>query len=208
MGAPLTEKRKRSIATGRIFLIRHGKPEFPYSNEPRRWIWGSEFNRLSSQYDQSSLNPHWNRQRLEKHNPDIIASIQDSHPLSSDLIRARETATLILGPSSEVKSMPLFREVPLPTVPHFLRLPAYWHLYLARLLWYAGKSSAEPKAEARKRARRAADVLEDHESRHPVSLFSHGFFLYMLTHELMRRGWQCEHTRPMRYLEIRTFRKP
>ncbi|MEQ8350271.1 MAG: histidine phosphatase family protein [Leptospiraceae bacterium] len=188
---------------GRIFLIRHGKPEFPYTNEPGRWIWGREFNRLTRLYDESSLNPEWNNDKLDVHDPDLLGRIRASQAISSDIRRARQTASLLLGDDSPVDTNELFREVPLPRVPTFLKLPAYWHLILARLLWYAGKKSHEPRKAARRRAKKAADLIESYESRNPVSLFSHGFFLFLLTRELMNRGWHCEETRPMRYLEIR-----
>ncbi|MCB1138238.1 MAG: histidine phosphatase family protein [Leptospiraceae bacterium] len=192
---------------GRIYLIRHGKPEFPYTNEPGRWISGREFNRLSELYSGSALKKDWNSGRIERHRAEILAAIRKSRPLSSDLLRARQTAELLLDRNEQIEVSEVFREVPLPTVPEILVLPAYWHLILARLLWYAGKSSDEPKTEALERARRAAEILEVHERHSPVSLFSHGFFLYILTKELIRRGWQCEETRPMKYLEIRSFHR-
>ncbi|MBI39498.1 MAG: hypothetical protein CMF59_07860 [Leptospiraceae bacterium] len=193
-----------SSESNRLFLIRHGKPEFPYTNEPGKWIWGSEFNRLSKRYDESALNGSWNRNRLDSHEPGLLEIVRSSLPLSSDIRRATQTASLVLGKERNVQCHQLFREVPLPAVPGFLKLPAYWHLILARLLWYAGKHSDEPREQARSRASKAADFLESVDDQ-SVSLFSHGFFLYLLTHELLRRGWHCEETRPMRYLEIRSF---
>tara|TARA_B100001939_G_scaffold239196_1_gene206770 strand:- start:299036 stop:299683 length:648 start_codon:yes stop_codon:yes gene_type:complete len=207
MGRP-QKPETNSPSQSQIFLIRHGKPEFPYTNEPGKWIWGREFNRLSKLYDESSLNHSWNRNRLENHAPDLLERIKSSRPISSDIRRATQTASLVLGENRDVDTHELFREVPLPTVPEFLKLPAYWHLILARLLWYAGKQSDEPRSAARDRASRAADFLESHEGSGSVCLFSHGFFLYLLTHELIHRGWLCEETRPMRYLEIRSFSRP
>lgn len=197
---------EKDFESHRIFLIRHGKPEFPYTNEPRKWISGREFNRLIGLYDQSALNPEWNKSRLDEHAGKLLAAIRSSQPLCSDLLRARQTAELFLPQGANLQFSALFREVPLPTVPPFLSLPAYWHLLLARMLWYAGKKTDEPKKAAFDRVRKAADMLESHGRRGTVSLFSHGFFLYILTRELMDRGWHSEETRPMRYLEIRCLR--
>ncbi|MCB1169017.1 MAG: histidine phosphatase family protein [Leptospiraceae bacterium] len=191
----------------RIYLIRHGKPEFPYTNEPGRWISGKEFNRLSELYSESALKDEWNASRLARHKAEILAAIRKTRPLSSDLLRARQTAELLLDRTENLEVSEVFREVPLPTVPELLVLPAYWHLVLARLLWYGGKGSDEPKSQALERARKAAEIIEGHEQYSPVSLFSHGFFLYILTKELIRRGWHCEETRPMKYLEIRSFHR-
>ena len=187
-----------------IFLIRHGKPEFPYTDNPRKWIRGSEFNRLIRLYDEAALHTEWNRARAATKDPHTVTTIRASNAYSSDLLRAKETATLLLNGSAFAQDS-MFREVPLPDVPNWFWLPSYWHLMLARILWYLGKRSDEPKNAAINRAKMAADTLEREAHQRPVSLFSHGFFLYILSQELRRRGWHCDLNRPMRYLEIRTF---
>lgn len=181
-----------------IVLVRHGKPTMRVASRPWQWINSHEVNRRMDAYDQASLDPHWNGPRAPR--------IEGHHSISSDLVRAIETAKLIVGEDPREIS-PLFREVPLPRFRRNLRLPSMALVTMSRLGWFWGfMEGEESRIQTNARVREAADHLEDRvQSHRKVALFSHGFFLWLLSRELGERGWTSEKKGPFSYLETAEF---
>jgi Histidine phosphatase superfamily (branch 1) len=159
-------------------------------------------NELLDQYDETGLLRIWNRRRVKTR---ITAPA-----ISSDLKRAVETAALFTGaPAQAIETSPLFRETPLARFrAENLRLPLIALLALVRFGWFTGwMQCGEGRRETLARVRRAADELERRALRdREIALFSHGFFLWLLSRELCARGWVTEKRGPFRYLETAEFR--
>lgn len=194
---------------GSIFLIRHGKPDFPYTKQPDRKISSLLFNQLMIDYDDSGLEKDYNIQLLSKIPNEVLTRIQNARFFVSDLKRALETAELLMGDRfNNARPDAIFREVPLPLYSRDFKLSARKLLFLARLRWYAGFKCIENKAQAKKRAQEAADLLITAHNQQPdrdVTLFSHGFFLFLVSAVLKKKGWGTEKSTPFQYLEIRKF---
>lgn len=185
----------------KIICVRHGKPEFTYP-KGSQLISAGHFNDLISAYDEAGLDQAWNRQRDRG-----LHTGTDLYTLSSDLPRALETAMLCTGRQPDRVSK-IFREVPLPRFKHAgWKLPGFLFMLLSRASWYLGNMpSHERRARTFVRVRHAADELETEARQHDqVLLFSHGFFLWLLGRELIRRGWESDKHGPYRYLEQATF---
>lgn len=195
---------------GAIFLIRHGKPDFPYTNHPGRKISSLHFNSLIQQYDNSGLDTKFNLNLKSRINEQTLIRIEKSVCFVSDLKRAIETAELLnAGKAGGLKGDPGFREVPLPFFSKDFKMSARNLLFLARLRWYLGYPSGEPKKDAFDRAEAAAKLLQKTvtETGKDVTLFSHGFFLYLVQKKLRGLGWSSARKTPFYYLEIRKIVK-
>ena len=110
----------------------------------------------------------------------------------SDAQRAVESARA-LDSTREPLIDPLFREAGLPVgtrVP--LRLSFDTWVLIAGIAWFWGWSAGtEPLADARRRARSAAQRLMRLATRHrSVMLVGHGVFNALIAAELRRRGWE------------------
>lgn len=186
----------------RLTFIRHGKPRMRVLETPWKWMNAQEINACMDAYDSVHLDMDW----CNRHN----RQVDPGHSLSSDLIRALETARLMTGAEPEEIS-PLFREVPLPRFKGAIRLPAVVLAALSRLGWYFGwMDGEETRAQTRARIQEAANLLEDRIQRHRyVTLFAHGFFLWLLMAEMQKRGWQSDKQGPFRYMEeAHLFKSP
>ena len=111
--------------------------------------------------------------------------------LSSTRRRAVETAKWASG--REPIQHEVFIEAPLPPprLKNHKYLPKTWNV-LARIAWLVGHSlDGENVAEARQRAKLAAEVLHDAAADGSVYLAAHGWFNRMLRRPLERLGWVC-----------------
>lgn len=198
-----------------IHFVRHGRPTLRYTHTPLRWITAGELNRLLDAYDDAGLDPDWNRGHLPvvraTHSPVDWQAITRAHGIASDLPRAFETALLFSGrPPAAIATSQLFRETP---VARFrwtgLRLPTFALLTMVRIGWFTGwMRCLETRRDSLARVRAAANHLEDAAARHgAVTLYSHGFFLWLLSRELRQRGWVSAKSGPFRYLECAIFRR-
>ncbi len=183
-----------------IVLVRHGKPVMRVAQHPWRWSFAHEVNARMDAYDRAALDAGWNPPRAPR--------IEAEHSMSSDLIRAIETAKLITG-RDPAEISPLFREVPLPRFERNWYLPSMALVTASRLGWFWGWMEGEESRPATNdRVRRAADHLEERAARHErIALFSHGFFLWLLSRELSDRGWTSEKKGPFSYMEAAEFQK-
>ncbi|MBI3396630.1 MAG: histidine phosphatase family protein [Spirochaetia bacterium] len=184
----------------KLICIRHGKPKASY---PRGLLasW-QDMNAAFDAYDASGLD-----QSAHEEPQELIRCFA----LSSDLPRARETASFLTGKSVDaIPANPAFREVPLPRFsPLRVRLPAGGFMLLARIGWLTGTMRGpESFSETMVRVQSAADYLEELAHKEgEIALFSHGFFLWLLGRELRRRRWTTDTGGPFGYLEKRVYIK-
>ncbi|MCE9596625.1 MAG: histidine phosphatase family protein [Spirochaetia bacterium] len=161
---------------------------------PWKWMNASEINACMDAYDSVSLDNEWCMRNNR--------ALEPAHYISSDLPRALETAILMTG-KHPLETNELFREVPLPRFKGRIRLPAVLLAIISRLGWYFGwMDSVESRAQTKTRVSKSADLLENRAlSNKRVTLFAHGFFLWLLLRELRRRGWTSEKEGPFKYME-------
>ncbi|MEQ9367369.1 MAG: histidine phosphatase family protein [Leptospirales bacterium] len=206
----MTESRRLSI-----YCVRHGRPSLRYSHTPWRWISAGELNRLFDAYDEAGLDARWNEPRLnflrKNRSVDWWRNLVSAPALSSDLPRAFETAALYTGgAAADIPRDALFRETPLARFRWTgIKMPTIALLTLARFGWYTGwLDCAESRRDTHIRVRAAADRLEAEAAAAAdgrITLYSHGFFLWLLGRELRQRGWRSAKTGPFRYLEPAEF---
>ncbi|MFG1175130.1 histidine phosphatase family protein [Erwiniaceae bacterium CAU 1747] len=167
-----------------IILMRHGRPGFTgapkvKADEMAIWI---------SHYDASDTGSDRPPERIRQQSDRVLTA------LSSPLPRALSSlAMLNLQP---VRVDEVFREAELPVymIPAVKLSPYSWVVFF-RLLWLCGLSKeVESLAMAKKRARRAAEILVKHATVHsgPVLLMGHGIMNRLIAKELISLGWkQC-----------------
>lgn len=164
---------------------------------PAAWIRAGQLNEMLDRYDAATVEPFPHRESLE------------GHLITSDLPRARDTASLLFGvDSASIQTEPLLREVPLPRFRNEQRkLPAGALLAISRVSWYFGwMHSEEPRSRTIERVEKAADLLIEASLKEEVTIVSHGFFLLMLGTHLRRRGFHTEKRGLYAHLERATFR--
>jgi len=177
-------KRPLSDPKDVIVIARHGKPAL---SRKVRLSW-REFRAWWGKYDEGGLAEE------QKIPPKIQAIAQEADILiSSSLRRARETAYLLRGREADIVDE-VFVEAPLPPphLPFFKLKPKTWGT-LARICWFWGfPDDMENVHDGRKRAAKAADILEGHAAGgKTVVLTAHGWFNRMIKTHLLRRGWVC-----------------
>jgi broad specificity phosphatase PhoE len=186
--------------TGRIFLIRHGRPAIAIA--PRTCHRG--FGAYIGDYERAGLDP-------ESLPPaQLCASVAGLNCVfTSDKPRAHQSARLLL-PAAEQIADPLFAEAPLaaPRIP-FLRMRVTKWAVIARLLWHAGFHPAiEDQACARRRAAAAAAILIARlECDSAVALVAHGYFNFLIGRELARRGFVRRGLHRARFWNAITYEK-
>lgn len=165
-----------------ITLIRHGKSEQRVGMP----IPGRHFRAWQHRYDEAGI-AAGSRPRADS----IDAARKAAVLVASDLRRATESAE-VLCPGRPFEIDPIYREGELPSFESGPRLPALAWAWAARLSWMLGSSpDAEPLAEARARARIAAERLEDLARRHGrVALVGHGVMNGLIGTALRRHGWK------------------
>jgi broad specificity phosphatase PhoE len=173
----------------RLILVRHGQPDW----QTPRCTSLVQFRQRTVAYDAT---------RLSQPGIDAIRSLVARLPevaiLSSDLLRARETAEILGRGTAGIRFDPLFRELQAPIIAnHFLdelRVPPiiwsliHWFCWLVGI----GQFSEGPRA-AWKRAARAAERILSFEDGDTLIVVSHGWFIFLLTiylrsHDLIARG--------------------
>lgn len=121
--------------------------------------------------------------------------VADMAIFSSPINRARSTAAYLFGTETDMTYSPDFREFE-TTIGRFspkFRLPIKQWTALARVKWMLGidRNGIESFADARKRARSAADKLaEASEENAKVVLVAHGFLNRYVKQNLEEMGWR------------------
>jgi broad specificity phosphatase PhoE len=168
-----------------LILIRHGRPDWRLP----RLVSLAEYQHGLLTYDTAHLSTDGIR-AIEV----LAPQLPQAPILSSDLIRARETADIIGHDTVCVQFDSAFRELQAPTLrAHWLggvRLPpALWSLvHWDCWLFGVGEQSETPHA-AWRRAKRATDLIRVAFGKaDTLILVSHGWFITLLTLYLRKRG--------------------
>jgi len=182
----------------RIILIRHGQPAIPL--RPRTSH--REFKAYIDAYEEAGLDP---ASLPPREITDLVRELNEV--FTSSRPRARESAKT-LAPHATLLADPLFAEAPLagPKIP-LLRMRVPKWAVMARLLWHAGyHPGIENYAEARERARQAADILTARvKDGGAVALVAHGYFNAMIGRQLRRRGFHRTGSHRVRYWNAVTY---
>lgn len=169
----------------RILVGRHGKPAL----SRKVWLSAEGYRQWWRSYDEGGLAP---KQKVPRKLLNSIAKIDKI--LASPLPRALETAQTLAGDKS-IETNEIFVEAPLPPppIPSFLKFrPKIWG-FIARCTWYVGLNYGEEShEEAKERAARAAEVLDETAKEHTnIAVFAHGWFNRMMRPYLLEKGYEC-----------------
>ena len=164
----------------RIILVRHGEPDLAVAKR----ISGSEISDFLKAYDSAPLTPSStpsDRLRFLAHNATVVCS-----PLPRSLESAGRC-----GVTPDIVDACFAESIP----PHFrsrrlTMTPKQW-LLLSRIMWLGGFSlHGESLHAARRRARKAAQILIWEAKRRDVVLFGHGLFNIMIAGQLSAMGYR------------------
>ena len=174
----------------RLIIIRHGQPEW----RPPRFISLSQHRQAIIAYDAAHLSDDGIRSIRT-----LVTRLPEATILSSDLIRAKETAEIIGRGRATIKFDSVFRELQAPTIAtHFLdsvRLPTtlwsliHWWCWLVGI----GECSERPRAAWKRASQATRLILSVFRGEDTIILVSHGWFITLLTiylrkHRLIERG--------------------
>ncbi|MBM7702787.1 histidine phosphatase family protein [Metabacillus iocasae] len=165
-----------------ISLIRHGRSSY---NEMRP-LSSNQFSDWVRGYDQGGV------EEEEEYPSETLQRVMEAKlVVTSDLKRAKHSASL-LGIETSLENA-LFREVELPELSILSppMNPSVWAIVF-RCLWFAGYSkNCESYRHAKRRAKKASQVLMDYAKKHEsVALIGHGFFNQLIANELRKHGWE------------------
>jgi broad specificity phosphatase PhoE len=196
-----TERHAMPARSGRIIVVRHGRPVLN-RNEGPRLDW-KDYRNWWARYEQSPL------AEGQKCPDALIAEVRDDAVLFSSVRpRAMQTADA-LSRGRAVTRHEVFNEAPLPPPRWGARyLPKTWNK-IARVAWLMGHHDGDEHVrDAKTRASKAADILVGAAMKGPdVVLAAHGWFNRMLRPELRRRGWSCVHDGGDKYWSYRIYEK-
>jgi broad specificity phosphatase PhoE len=184
----------------RIILVRHGRPSLPIA--PRTCHRG--FREYIDAYEEAGLDPH---DIPPEELRDLLAQL--GAVFTSAKRRAHESARL-LAPNAELIIDPLFSEAPLasPRIPLLRMRVAKWAV-IARVLWYAGyHPGIEDYRTAKHRAYVATEILlQRAHAAGAVALVAHGYFNFLIGHELSRRGFRKSGMHRAKFWNAVTYEK-
>jgi broad specificity phosphatase PhoE len=168
----------------RLILVRHGRPDW----QTPRFISLSQFRQRSIAYDATHLS-----QRGSHAIRSLVARLPEAAILSSDLLRARETAEILGRGTAAIRFDPLFRELQAPIIAgrllDELRVPPIIWSLIHWCCWLVGigQFSEGPRA-AWNRAAKAAEKILSFEGGDTLVVVSHGWFIFLLTIYLRSHG--------------------
>jgi len=170
--------------SGRIITARHGRPDL--SRKVR--LTAKEYGAWWATYERTGLHD-------DESPPEALKAIARSatHLWSSTRPRAIETARRAAEFAREPLQDPLFVEAPLPPPPvPGLKLDAGAWNVISRTVWFLGYApeGCESHGAAWRRVRAAADRLAEGAADGDVLLCAHGYFNWMLSRHLPKRGWR------------------
>ena len=190
------------VRYGAIVLTRHGEPAL----SRRCKLTSEEYRVWWAKYEVGGL--------LDGQTPPdcLVQQAERSTILHSPRPRAVETARAVAGDQAMTED-PIFIEAPLPppNFPSWFKVgPRSWGV-IARFWWWAFNhhdAGEESRDQAKERARRAADMLEERAALGgDVLVLAHGFFNGMIGMELTRRGWRCAKDEGFQYWCARRFER-
>ncbi|MDB5442394.1 MAG: hypothetical protein JWP73_770 [Phenylobacterium sp.] len=205
MASALTAEVPDSAASGRpgaIVLARHGEPAL--SRQVK--LSAAQYRDFWAKYEVLGILPGQTP-------PDALARFVDKAGtlLSSTRLRSVESAR-VLAPGRKVAEHEVLIEAPLPppALPAWIRLsPRIWG-FLARFWWwfFNHHDGQETRAAAERRADQAAAMLIDHALRgEDVVVLAHGFFNFMISRALRKRGWKQVSRVGYKYWSTRRFER-
>lgn len=186
---------------GAVILTRHGEPAL----SRRCRLTSDEYRAWWARYEVGGLLKGQTAPTC------LQEAARDALILHSPRPRAIETAKAAAG-DQPLQVDEIFVEAPLPPprFPAWMRFsPRTWGV-IARFWWWAFNhhQGEETRDQAKARARRAADMLEQHAaSGRNVLVFAHGFFNGMVGMELTKRGWRCVEDQGFQYWSARRFER-
>lgn len=166
-----------------VILIRHGKPVGAHNPKLR----ASGYLKWIRAYERSSLC------ETSRPAPRLNTLCAGAYVVSSSVLRARESALLVLGREAELEDA-LYKEMDIPWYPLPFHLKAWTWLYMSRLLWLVGfKGKFESTQQAKLRAKQACIQLEQLAlKKGKVVLFGHGVMNLYLRKAFKAKGWKVE----------------
>lgn len=197
----MTQKRETQTTYGAITLVRHGEPAL----RRRVWLDAKGFGDWWARYEEGGL--------LKGQMPPrcLDAHVKNAaHIFSSTRLRAIETAQAICqGRAFERHEMFIEAPLPAPPLPSFIKLRPTSHQWgtISRLFWYYFNYHAgqETRFQAEARAIEAADFLLEKAKDGEVLLLAHGFFNYMISRELKKRGYRKTLEQGFKYWGCRRY---
>jgi broad specificity phosphatase PhoE len=175
----------RSIDMHALIILRHGRPEWQLPH----FISLAQYRQGIVAYDAAHLSEAGMRS-IEA----LAARLPEAVVLSSDLLRARETAEIIRRGTATIKFDAVFRELQAPTIgTRFLgrvRLPLtiwsliHWGCWLVGI----GEYSEGPRAAWRRAGEATTRILSFFREEETIILVSHGWFITLLTLYLRKHG--------------------
>lgn len=155
-----------------IYLIRH----FKVKDTSKKWLNSKEFDKWVEDYDRYDL--------FTKH---IELPTKIDKVFVSSENRAIKSAKYI-GIDHEVSN--LLVEVHVKSfIKTDIRLPKWFWLFMARVLWFLNLTKVETKSDTIKRARKFIDFVMIKENS-SIVIISHGFFLKVFASELKKMGFR------------------
>ncbi|MDK8180569.1 histidine phosphatase family protein [Paenibacillus sp. UMB4589-SE434] len=177
----------------KIGLMRHFKVDWTPANH---WMTADEFDQWIVDYNHSNIIPDQTQ----------VMDTDWNICLSSDLIRARDTANIVY--SGDIQCLNLLREIDIAPI---LRLRVRLHtniwLALGRLAWYfAHRSQLESRVQVTARAQHVIDLIESYQVDN-VLVVSHGMFIKVLNKQLRVRGYEGPSVNVPRNGDLYTYEK-
>jgi broad specificity phosphatase PhoE len=164
-----------------IILVRHGEPALKKDG----WRTRREAMKFIRDYDSASVYEPAVR-------PVELRSDDISYMYTSELPRSISTAQFLFA-GRKKKSMEEFNEFQRKILSFYdVKMPLNFWLNTSRVLWLLGLNNrgVETYKEAKQRAKKAAQVLQDDASKNGKTLLiSHGFLNHFLVKYLRKQGW-------------------
>jgi len=166
-----------------IYLLRHGKPDYPKAS----FLSGHDFGRWIDRFNNKGITSDSNPPK------EVIKLASNCEKiLCSTLQRSTESAHKLATPAFVIADS-LFVEVDIPQPkPKTLKLPLCLWLLSMRIAWFLGYTkNCNSISEETKRAYSCGRKLEKYSEKHSqIMLIGHGFINRFIGRYLSENGWQ------------------
>ena len=186
--------------TNHIYLLRHGKPDYPNAS----LLNGKQFKQWVVDFNNRGIVPNSNPERK------IVQIAKYCNVvLSSSMPRAIDSAKRI-GNNITHTVDPLFNELDIPTTNgQFFKAPLNAWLISLRTLWFMGfRNNCNSFKKERERSSHCSAKLEELAKRHEsVMLIGHEFNNKFIGLSLRKNGWHRAKVNNSRYWSLTEFTK-